>query len=93
PRAIAAALARAPEHHRSAVPLICLAIGETTATNDVAASARDDPDKQSVKGMKADQLHDEGRHSVIWERIERIYSTNENNNERDTISRSLPIYN
>lgn len=72
-RAIPAALALAPEHLRSAVELICVAIAENTVTNDVAAFAKDDSVKQSVKGVMADHLLDEGRHSGFWARLVRIY--------------------
>ncbi|MFH7617775.1 aminobenzoate oxygenase, partial [Pseudomonas syringae pv. tagetis] len=72
-RAIPASLALAPEFLRSAVELICVAFAENTVTNDVAAFARDDSVKQSVKGLMADHLLYEGRHSGFWARLVRIY--------------------
>ena len=72
-RAIPAAVALAPEHLRSAVELICVAIAENTVTGDVAAFAKDDTVKQSIKGLMADHLLDEGRHSGFWARMVRIY--------------------
>jgi hypothetical protein len=70
-RAIPAAVALAPEHLRSAVELICVAIAENTVTGDVAAFARDDTVKPSIKGLMADHLLDEGRHSSFWARMAR----------------------
>lgn len=39
----------------------------------MAAFARDDTVKESVKGLMADHLADEGRHSSFWARLTRIY--------------------
>lgn len=91
-RAIPAALALAPEHLRDAVELICVAIAENTVTNDVAAFAKDDSVKQSVKGLMADHLLDEGRHSGFWARMVRIYWHTAPEADRQCIARILPVF-
>lgn len=91
-RAIPAALALAPEHLRSAVELICVAIAESTVTNDVAAFAKDDTVKQSIKGLMADHLLDEGRHSGFWSRLVRIYWHSANEDDRQLIAKILPVF-
>ena len=91
-RAIPAALALAPEHLRDAVELICVAIAENTVTNDVAAFAKDDSVKQSVKGLMADHLLDEGRHSGFWARMVRIYWHTAPEPDRQCIARILPVF-
>lgn len=91
-RAIPSALALAPEHLRSAVELICVAVAENTVTNDVAAFARDDSVKQSVKGLMADHLLDEGRHSGFWTRLVRIYWHTAPAADRECIAQILPIF-
>lgn len=91
-RAIPAAIALAPEHLRSAVELICVAIAENTVTNDVAAFAKDDTVKQSIKGLMADHLHDEGRHSGFWARLVRIYWHTAPEQDRETIARIMPVF-
>ncbi|MBK5526459.1 diiron oxygenase [Pseudomonas sp. TH08] len=91
-RAIPAAVARAPEHLRSAVELICVAIAENTVTGDVAAFARDDTVKPSIKGLMADHLLDEGRHSSFWARMVRIYWHTASEADRETIAQILPVF-
>ncbi len=91
-RAIPAALAQAPDHLRSAVELICVAIAENTVTNDVAAFAKDDSVKQSVKGLMADHLLDEGRHSGFWTRLVRIYWQTAAQADREAIAQILPVF-
>ncbi len=91
-RAIPAALAQAPEHLRSAVELICVAIAENTVTHDVAAFAKDDTVKQSVKGLMADHLLDEGRHSGFWTRLVRIYWQTAAPADRAAIAQILPVF-
>ena len=91
-RAIPAALALAPEHLRSAVELICVAIAENTVTNDVAAFAKDESVKQSVKGLMADHLLDEGRHSGFWARLVRIYWHTAAEQDRAAIARIMPVF-
>jgi hypothetical protein len=91
-RAIPAAIALAPEHLRSAVELICVAIAENTVTGDVAAFAKDDTVKQSIKGLMADHLLDEGRHSGFWSRMVRIYWHTASENDRQRIAQILPVF-
>ncbi|WP_460122698.1 diiron oxygenase [Pseudomonas sp. H3_G09] len=91
-RAIPAAVALAPEHLRSAVELICVAIAENTVTGDVAAFARDDSVKPSIKGLMADHLLDEGRHSSFWARMVRIYWHTASDTDRETIAQILPVF-
>lgn len=91
-RAIPAAVALAPEHLRSAVELICVAIAENTVTGDVAAFAKDDTVKQSIKGLMADHLLDEGRHSGFWSRLVRIYWHTASENDRQCIAQILPVF-
>ncbi|MHC8364577.1 diiron oxygenase [Pseudomonas sp. ZT5P21] len=91
-RAIPAAVALAPEHLRSAVELICVAIAENTVTGDVAAFAKDDTVKQSIKGLMADHLLDEGRHSGFWARMVRIYWHTASEDDRQCIAQILPVF-
>jgi len=91
-RAIPAALALAPDHLRSAVELVCVAIAENTVTNDVAAFAKDESVKQSIKGMMADHLLDEGRHSGFWARLVRIYWHTAPESDRESIARIMPVF-
>ncbi|CAG8871486.1 hypothetical protein PS627_04456 [Pseudomonas fluorescens] len=91
-RAIPAALAQVPEGLRDALELICVGIAENTLTDDVAAFARDASVKPSVKGLMADHLLDEGRHSSFWARLTRIYWQAAPQAERETIARVLPVF-
>ncbi|KRA88962.1 MULTISPECIES: diiron oxygenase [Pseudomonas] len=91
-RAIPVAVALAPEHLRSAVELICVAIAENTVTGDVAAFAKDDTVKQSIKGLMADHLLDEGRHSGFWARLVRIYWHAASAEDRQCIAQILPVF-
>ena len=91
-RAIPAAVALAPEHLRSAVELICVAIAENTVTGDVAAFARDDTVKPSIKGLMADHLLDEGRHSSFWAQMVRIYWHTASVADREAIAKILPVF-
>lgn len=91
-QAIPAALALAPDHLRSAVELICVAIAENTVTSDVAAFAKDDTVKQSIKGMMADHLLDEGRHSGFWARLVRIYWHTASESDREYIAQIMPVF-
>ncbi|WP_085684384.1 MULTISPECIES: diiron oxygenase [unclassified Pseudomonas] len=91
-RAIPAAVELAPQHLRSAVELICVAIAENTVTGDVAAFARDDTVKPSIKGLMADHLLDEGRHSSFWARMVRIYWHTASDADRECIAQILPVF-
>ncbi|MBV6826534.1 diiron oxygenase [Pseudomonas sp. PD9R] len=91
-RAIPAAVELAPQHLRSAMELICVAIAENTVTGDVAAFAKDDTVKQSIKGLMADHLLDEGRHSGFWSRLVRIYWHTASEADRQCIAQILPVF-
>ncbi|NYH08829.1 diiron oxygenase [Pseudomonas moraviensis] len=91
-RAIPAAVELAPQPLRSAVELICVAIAENTVTGDVAAFARDDTVKPSIKGLMADHLLDEGRHSSFWARMVRIYWHTASDADRECIAQILPVF-
>lgn len=91
-RAIPAAINLAPPHLRSAVELVCVAIAENTVTGDVAAFAKDDTVKQSIKGLMADHLLDEGRHSGFWSRMVHIYWHTASEDDRQRIAQILPVF-
>lgn len=91
-RAIPAALERVPEPLRDAMELICVGIAENTLTDDVAAFARDDTVKPSVKGLMADHLLDEGRHSSFWARLTRIYWQAAPEADRRALAEVLPVF-
>ncbi len=91
-RAIPAVVARAPEPLKAAMELICVAIAENTVTNDVAAFAKDDSVKPSIKGLMADHLADEGRHSSFWAALTRLYWANASQPDREVIAGLLPVF-
>ncbi|NWD66604.1 diiron oxygenase [Pseudomonas gingeri] len=91
-RAIPAAMGMAPEHLQAAMELICVAISENTVTNDVAAFAKDETIKPSIKGLMADHLLDEGRHAGFWTRLVRIYWQTASEDDRDLIAQILPVF-
>ena len=91
-RAIPKAVAMAPDHLKAAVELICVAIAENTLTNDVAAFARDETVKESVKGLMADHLADEGRHSSFWARLTSIYWGSVGEDDRRIVASIMPIF-
>lgn len=91
-RAIPQALAQVPEALRDALELICVGIAENTLTDDVAAFARDDTVKPSVKGLMADHLLDEGRHSSFWARLTRIYWQAASEADRTALAKVLPVF-
>ncbi|SDV08114.1 diiron oxygenase [Pseudomonas mucidolens] len=91
-RAIPIAQAKAPSHLRDAIELICVAIAENTVTHEVAAFARDDSVKLSVRGLMADHLLDEGRHAKFWTHLVRIYWQTASAKDRDCIAQILPVF-
>ncbi|MFC6298943.1 aminobenzoate oxygenase [Pseudomonas sp. CCM 7893] len=90
--AIPVALSLAPEHLRDAVELICVAIAENTVTQDVAAFSKDDSVKQSIRGLMADHLFDEGRHAGFWTHLVRRYWLTASEEDRTTIAQILPVF-
>lgn len=91
-QALPAAQARVPAHLRDAVELIAVAIAENTVTHDVAAFAKDDSVKQSVRGLMADHLFDEGRHALFWTHLVRIYWQAASEEDRAGIACALPVF-
>ncbi|MGB3123012.1 MAG: diiron oxygenase [Pseudomonas sp.] len=91
-RALPAAQALAPPHLRDAVALIAVAIAENTITHDVAAFAKDDSVKASVRGLMADHLSDEGRHAQFWTNLVRIYWQAASPTDRDSLAEALPTF-
>ncbi|WP_263265135.1 diiron oxygenase [Pseudomonas sp. RIT-PI-S] len=91
-RAIPAAMEQAPTRLRAAIELICVSIAENTVTNDVAAFAKDDTVKPSIKGLMADHLADEGRHSAFWTDLTRLYWTSASEADRAAIAEQLPVF-
>lgn len=91
-RAIPIAQAQAPTHLHDAVELICVAIAENTVTHDVAAFAKDDSVKQSVRGLMADHLADEGRHAIFWASLVRHYWQTASDEDRYGIAQVLPVF-
>lgn len=91
-RAIPAAQALAPTHLQDAVELICVAIAENTVTHDVAAFTKDDSVKQSVRGLMADHLADEGRHAIFWANLVRLYWQTASDEDRHCIAHVLPVF-
>ena len=61
-------------------------------TGDVAAFAKDNTVKQSIKGLMADHLLDEGRHSGFWARLVRIYWHTASEDDRQCIAQLLPVF-
>ena len=91
-RALPAAQALAPPHLYDAVELIGVAIAENTVTHDVAAFAKDDSVKLSIRGLMADHLFDEGRHAQFWTHLVRIYWQSAPAADRDSIAETLPMF-
>lgn len=91
-RSIPQAIALAPEHLKAAVELICVSVAENTLTNDVAAFSKDDSVKQSVKGLMADHLADEGRHSSFWARLTKAYWQSAPVADRQVIASIMPVF-
>ncbi|MCF5051453.1 aminobenzoate oxygenase [Pseudomonas syringae] len=91
-RAVPAAQALAPAHLRDAVELIGVAIAENTVTHEVAAFAKDNSVKASVRGLMADHLFDEGRHAQFWTRLVRLYWHAASPDDRDSIAQVLPTF-
>lgn len=90
--ALPAAQAQVPAHLQDAVELIGVAIAENTVTHDVAAFAKDNSVKASIRGLMADHLFDEGRHSQFWTRLVRLYWQSATPADRDSIAQVLPVF-
>lgn len=75
--------------HRSGMELMAVAISENTVTADVAAFARDNAVKRSIKGLMGDHLADEGRHSGFWTRLVALYWSGIDEGSRRAIGNRL----
>ncbi|MFA0241471.1 MULTISPECIES: diiron oxygenase [Vibrio] len=92
-RAIPKAIASLDDaNHKAGVELIAVAISENTVTSDVAAFASDDSVKRSIKGLMADHLADEGRHSKFWTELVKIYWAEIDESSRLAIGSALPKF-
>ncbi|WP_462164366.1 diiron oxygenase [Pseudoalteromonas xiamenensis] len=89
PRAIASL---ADPAHKAGMELIAVAISENTVTSDVAAFANDNTVKRSIKGIMADHLADEGRHSRFWIELVKIYWREIDEASRIAIGEALPRF-
>lgn len=78
--------------HKAGVELIAVAISENTVTSDVAAFASDQSVKRSIKGIMADHLADEGRHSNFWIKLVKIYWSEIDETSRLAIGAALPKF-
>lgn len=79
-------------NHKSGMELIAVAISENTVTSDVAAFASDNSVKRSIKGIMADHLADEGRHSKFWSALVKIYWAGIDEEARLAIGSALPKF-
>ncbi len=91
-RAIPLAMAQVAQEHAPGMELIAVAISENTVTAEVAAFSRDATLKRSVKGVMADHLADEGRHSVFWINLVKLYWANVDEDTRVALGRCLPFF-
>ncbi|MBU3627230.1 diiron oxygenase [Polynucleobacter sp. JS-Safj-400b-B2] len=81
----------AEEHHHG-MELIAVAISENTVTADVAAFSRDPGVKRSIKGLMGDHLSDEGRHSIFWTNLVKIFWKNIDEKARIAIGGAIPRF-
>lgn len=91
-RAIPEAMAGLPPELQAGMELLGVAIAENTITADVAAFARDATVKRSIKGLMADHLADEGRHSGFWTRLVAVYWHGIGESARVELGRQLPVF-
>jgi hypothetical protein len=91
-RAIPRALERVAPQYRDGMELLAVAISENTVTAEVAAFSRDATLKRSVKGVMADHLADEGRHSVFWINLVKLYWAQLDDADRVALGEGLPVF-
>lgn len=89
-RAIPRAVESVEPQYRAGVELLAVAIAENTVTAEVAAFARNSTLKRSVKGVMADHLADEARHSVFWINLFKLYWTRLDEPARVALGNALP---
>jgi hypothetical protein len=91
-RAIPSALERVAPPYRDGMELLAVAISENTVTAEVAAFSRDTTLKRSVKGVMSDHLADEGRHSVFWINLVKLYWSEIDEAARSALGETLPVF-
>ncbi|WP_175778134.1 diiron oxygenase [Burkholderia cenocepacia] len=91
-RAIPRAVERVGAQYRDGMELLCVAISENTVTAEVAAFSRDATLKRSVKGVMADHLADEGRHSAFWINLVKLYWSEIDEPARFALGEGLPCF-
>ncbi|AJF00503.1 diiron oxygenase [Pandoraea apista] len=91
-RAIPRAMEYVPPQYAAGMELLGVAISENTVTAEVAAFSRDTTLKRSVKGVMADHLADEGRHSVFWINLVKLYWREIDEPARVELGRGLPFF-
>ncbi|WP_244832094.1 diiron oxygenase [Caballeronia sp. TF1N1] len=91
-RAIPRAIAHVPAQYAAGMELLAVAISENTVTAEVAAFSRDTTLKRSVKGVMADHLADEGRHSIFWINLVKLYWSEVDEAAREALGLGLPYF-
>jgi P-aminobenzoate N-oxygenase AurF len=90
--AIPETIQQLPQKYRAGMELIAVAISENTVTADVAAFARDSSVKRSLKGLMSDHLVDEGRHSMFWTHLVKLYWLGIDEDARLEIGKMIPVF-
>ncbi|MFM2343899.1 MAG: hypothetical protein RLZZ210_507 [Pseudomonadota bacterium] len=90
--AIPQALQSLDTKYHAGMELIAVGIAENSVTADVAKFARDKSLKKSIQGLMSDHLIDEGRHSIFWSDIGKIYWQNIQEDEKIAIGQGLHIF-
>lgn len=91
-RAIPRAIASLDEKYKAGMELIAVAISENTVTSDVASFSKDNSIKRCIKGIMADHLADEGRHSRFWIEMVKLYWKGIDEDSRLAIGQALPKF-
>lgn len=91
-RAIPRSIEALDGKYKAGMELIAVAISENTVTADVAAFAKDNSIKRCIKGMMADHLADEGRHSRFWVEMVKIYWQGVDEDTRLAIGAAIPQF-
>lgn len=90
--AIPSTINQLPEVYRAGMELIAVGISENTITADVASFSRNSSIKPSLKGLMNDHLADEGRHSIFWTNLVRMYWISIDEKARSAIGSMIPIF-
>ncbi len=91
-RAIPRAIESLEDKYKAGMELIAVAISENTVTAEVAAFAKDTSIKRCIKGMMADHLADEGRHSRFWIEMVKMYWNGVDEDTRHAIGAVIPTF-